>query len=117
MPNDKQPKKSTKAQLAQYESEKKLLAYLEERHLNIIQQLRAVCIAAKITPEEFWKAFVDNKAQDDFYIRLHVQEDLHNHAVNEFQVKKPPGEHDNLVDPKAIAETFGSGINDGKDSV
>jgi hypothetical protein len=46
-----------------------------------------LAIAYKITPEDFWKAFIDEKAQEDFYVRLHVQEDLHNKAANELQAK------------------------------
>jgi hypothetical protein len=76
-PSDKKPKKLTAAE-AQTEFEKKMLAYMEERFLNLVNQVRAVCIAANISPNDFWNAFVNDKAQDDFYVKLHVAQDLHN---------------------------------------
>jgi len=84
--SDRKPKKLTAAE-AQELFQRKFTAYMEERMLNITQQIRAVCIAAGISAEDFWKGFINDKAQDDFYIHLHAQEDLHNIAANELQAK------------------------------
>src|SRR4051812_48942144 len=82
MPSDKKIKKPTAAQI---EFEKKFTAYMEERMLNQAAQIRAVAIAAGITAEKFFEAFVDDKAQDEFYIHLHAAEDIHNASVQESQ--------------------------------
>lgn len=101
---DHQPKKLTKVQkewihqLDQViaEHDQKLLKYFDDRMLNLVAQFRALAIAAGITPEAFWKEFIDEKAQEQFYVRLHAQEDLHNLKVNELQSKN-----------QQIAEAFG----------
>jgi len=51
-----------------------VLRYMDERMLNIVEQIRAVAIAAKVSPEDFQKAFVDEKVQNEFYVKLHVAE-------------------------------------------
>ena len=51
-----------------------VLRYMDERMLNVVEQVRAVAIAAGVTPEAFQKAFSDEKAQDEFYVKLHVAE-------------------------------------------
>jgi len=43
--------------------------------LNLVQQIRATLLAAKITPQEFYDAFKNTKAQDQFFIDLHVIQD------------------------------------------
>ncbi len=71
MPNDhKTPKLTAKQQeLAQ------LLRYIDERFQNQTEQIRAVAMACGVSPETFQKFFVDEEAQDQFYIKLHVAED------------------------------------------
>ena len=44
--------------------------------LNLVQQIRGILLASKITPEEFYKAFTDTKAQDDFYVQLQATQML-----------------------------------------
>ena len=51
-----------------------VLRYMDERMLNVVEQVRAVAIAAGVTPEAFQRAFSDSKAQDEFYVKLHVAE-------------------------------------------
>lgn len=38
--------------------------------LNLVQQIRGILLASKVTPEQFYKAFTDTKAQDEFYVQL-----------------------------------------------
>lgn len=54
-----------------------VLRYLDERMLNLTEQIRSVAIAAKVSPEDFQRAFRDAKLQDDFFVKLHVAEDLY----------------------------------------
>lgn len=56
---------------------------MEERFLNLVQQMRGLAISAGVTPEDFWKNFIDDKKQDEFYVRLHAQQDLHNSSAEE----------------------------------
>ncbi len=87
MPNDhKQPKFTKKQQeLAT------LLRYIDERFQNQTEQIRAVAMACGVSPETFQKFFVDEEAQADFYIKLHVAED--NYAL---QKKKELDEESKL---------------------
>lgn len=80
------------------EHDKALLKYFTDHLLQVVSQVRAIAIAQGLSPEDFWKAFTDEKAQNDFYVRLHVQEDLHNQAANELQEKN-----------NALAKGFGVG--------
>lgn len=48
--------------------------YAELLNLNLIQQLRAVCLAMEITPEEFYKNFTDFAALDEYHRKLHEVE-------------------------------------------
>ncbi len=68
---DHKEKRLTKKQL----EVANILRYMDERMLSLVEQIRAVAIAGKISPEDFQKAFVDQKAQDEFYVKLHVAED------------------------------------------
>jgi hypothetical protein len=54
-----------------------ILRYMDERMLNLVEQIRAVAIAANVSPDEFQKAFADNEAQEKFYIQLQVSEDVY----------------------------------------
>ncbi len=72
MPFDRKPKQLNKKQLELAN----VLRYMDERMLNLVEQIRSVAIAAKVSPEDFQKAFADHKAQDDFFVKLHVAEDL-----------------------------------------
>ena len=47
------------------EHDKKLLAYFDERMLNLVAQFRGLAIALNVSPEIFWKAFTDDKAGVD----------------------------------------------------
>ncbi len=66
-----------------------VLRYMDERMISLVEQIRAIAIAAKVSPEDFQKAFVDQKAQDDFYVRLHAAEDIY-----ELQEKKRLADED-----------------------
>lgn len=44
--------------------------YTELLNLNLVQQIRAICLAMNITPEEFYKHFTDFKALDEFHGKL-----------------------------------------------
>ena len=65
------------------EHDKKLLQYFDENLLKVVAQLRAIAIAAGVTPEQLWAKFVSEREQDEFYIRLHAQENLHNIAAKQ----------------------------------
>lgn len=89
-PTDKKPKKLSHSQQQDLipkinqiiaEHDQKLLKYFDENLLKVIAQLRAVAIAAGVTPEKLWEKFVSEREQDEFYIRLHAQEDLYNMAA------------------------------------
>lgn len=56
---------------------------MDERMLNIVQQIRAVAMASGVTPEQFQKFFTDEEAQDQFYIKLHVAEDNYKAKMQE----------------------------------
>lgn len=108
MPTDHKPKELTKAQkewihqLDQIiaEHDQKLLKYFDDRMLNLVAQFRGLAIAAGISPESFFESFIDEKAQHEFYIRLHAQEDL---LAQEAEIP---------VDSKEqIAEAFKNTIN------
>jgi hypothetical protein len=70
-----------------------VLRYMDERMLNIVEQIRAVAIAAKVSPEDFQKAFADEKLQNEFYVKLHVAETT---AEMEANAKKMVEEQANL---------------------
>jgi len=70
-PKDHKEKPLTKKQL----EIANVLRYMDERMISLVEQIRAVAIAGKVSPEDFQKAFVDQKAQDEFYVKLHVAED------------------------------------------
>ncbi len=53
--------------------------------LNLVQQIRGILLASKITPEQFYKAFTDTKAQDEFYIQLSSIQILANAKTTENQ--------------------------------
>lgn len=88
MPTDHQPKKLTKAHQEQ-QRDQKILAYMDERLLNLVAQMRAIALMAasmngKSVEEAarmMQKFFVDDEAQDKFYINFHAAEDLYNAAV------------------------------------
>ena len=76
-----------------------VLRYMDERMISLVEQIRAVAIAANVSPETFQKAFVDQKAQDDFFVRLHAAEDIY-----ELQEKKRLADEDaKLGKPAGIA--------------
>lgn len=56
--------------------------------LNLVQQIRGILLASKISPEDFYKAFTDGKAQDEFYIQLKAIEIKNN--PNESQGSQTP---------------------------
>lgn len=60
------------------EFQRKLTAYFDEKLLNVVLQVRALAIAGGISPEKFWAAFVNDTAQDDFFVKLHVEQDKYN---------------------------------------
>jgi hypothetical protein len=57
------------------ELERRLTMHFEMRMLNIIRQVRAVCIAAKIDPTKFIEAFHDDIQQDVFFKNQHSAEE------------------------------------------
>lgn len=81
MPKDHKPKKLNKNQL----EIANVLRYLDERMLNLVEQVRSAAILSgrlngksiQETAEEFQKIFRDPKIQDDFFVKLHVAEDLY----------------------------------------
>lgn len=46
--------------------------------LNLVQQIRGILLASGVTPEQFYKAFTDTKAQDEFYVQLSALQILAN---------------------------------------
>ncbi len=105
MPNDhKQPKFTKKQQeLAQ------LLRYIDERFQNQTEQIRAIAMACGVSPETFQKFFVDEEAQDQFYIKLHVAED--NYAL---QKKKEIAVEDAKLGQSASGTPNGIDANIGE---
>ncbi len=81
MPKDFKNKKLNKQQLELAN----VLRYLDERMLNLSVQIRSVILMeaelhnlTKDQAAKMWhKNFIDDKAQDDLFVQLHVAEDLY----------------------------------------
>jgi NACalpha-BTF3-like transcription factor len=98
MSSDKKDRKLPKLTNKQLEIAN-VLRYMDERMLNIVEQVRAVAIAAGVSPEAFQKAFMDAEAQEKFYVKLHVAEDKAEMEANAIKLVSEQANAQNFAPP------------------
>jgi hypothetical protein len=81
-----------------------LLTYFNEHLLQVVQQVRAVLIAAHIKPEDFSAAFLDEAAQDDYFVKLRASELIQSNKDKAARVAKEENREELSPADKAQAD-------------
>lgn len=81
--------KQTKQQEFLHEQIKKMRQEFEFRMLNIVAQVRALAIAANVSPNDFLEAFWSDQKQQEFFME---QSKLEQIKIGEMQLKRKAAE-------------------------
>ncbi len=103
IPTDRKPKR-LKKETSDQVRDQKILAYFDERMLNLVAQFRGLAIAAKVTPKQFFEAFVNDEAQNEFFKELHAVENEYNKKQSdELQATQIKLETDDLGESEGVS--------------
>lgn len=83
--------------------------------LQLVQQIRATLIAAGVKPEDFHAAFLDEAAQDDYFMKVraieHIQANKQKAATEDNGISPEAKVQADAALQEAIKDTFNNNEN------